>query len=145
MDATNISIGYGYPLSVKKLLDRVNGKRLLLKEPPLWSDTYKSQLVESLFLLLPFPSFFINATNDDQWLMIDGSARLNTLKQYIIDQSFSLTGLEFHKELEDKKFNELIPRWRRRIVESMLEVHIILRGTSEEAAASLTRRYTRRD
>ena len=141
MDSTDISVGL-YPLTVRKLLDRIVDKQLLLEEPPGWSDTYRSQLIESLLLNLPLPSFYINARNDKQWVMIDGSARLNTLKQYVVDQSFSLTKLEFHTDQKGKKFSELIPRWRRRIVESKLEVHLLLSGTTEEAAASLTRRYT---
>lgn len=144
IDPTDINIGI-YILTVKQLLNRIERGGLVVKEEPSCSISYKSQLVESLFLLLPFPSFFINATNDKEWVMIDGSARLNTLKQYVVDQSFSLTDLEFFKDLEGKRFSELIPRWRRRIIESKLQVHIILRGTSKEAAVSLTRRYTRRD
>lgn len=145
MDATDISFGCNYPPRVQQLLSRVERKELLIKEPSDWSDTHKSRLLESLFLNLPLPCFFINARDDKQWVMIDGSARLNTLKQYVVDQSFSLTGLEFHTELEGKMFSELNPRWRRRIVESRLQVHMILAGTSEEAAVSLTRRYTSHD
>lgn len=144
MDANDISIGLRV-LTVKKLLDRVESSRLLLNEPPAWSNNYKSQLIESLFLLLPLPSFFINARDDNQWVIIDGSARLNTLKEYVVNQSFSLTGLEFFPELEGKKFNELIPRWKRRILETKFEVYVILAGTSVEVADNLVRRYTRCD
>lgn len=145
MDATDISICPNNPLRVKQLLDRVENKTLLVKEPPTWSNNYKSQLIESLFLLLPLPSFFINARNDRQWVTIDGSARLNTLKEYVVDQSFSLTGLEFFPEQEGKKFSDLAPRWRRRIVERKLDVHIILAGTSGEVADNLTRKYTQQN
>ena len=68
----------------------------------LWGPKRKSQLVESILLGLPLPSFyFYNDSNSKKWVVIDGLQRLCALKSFMVDEDLTLKGLEF---LDEKKY-----------------------------------------
>ena len=70
----------------------------------IWTKTAKSRLIESLLVQIPLPAFYIDATNDDKWLVIDGVQRITTCKEFVTDQSFTLNGLDFFTDLHGKKY-----------------------------------------
>ena len=41
----------------------------------------KSQLLESIFLRIPLPAFYFDATDEDEWLIIDGLQRVINFKR----------------------------------------------------------------
>ena len=65
----------------------------------LWNQIQKSRLLESIFLKIPLPAFYFDASNDDKWQIIDGLQRITTIKEYVVEQEFPLTGMEFLKDL----------------------------------------------
>lgn len=68
----------------------------------LWSPSRKSQLIESILLGLPLPSFyFYNDSKKEKWVVIDGLQRLCALKSFMVDEDLSLQDLEF---LDKEKF-----------------------------------------
>lgn len=68
----------------------------------LWDTKRKSQLIESILLGLPLPSFyFYNDSNSKKWVVIDGLQRLCSLKSFMVDEDLTLRGLEF---LDEKKY-----------------------------------------
>jgi len=74
------------------------------RNPDLWGKKKKSQLVESILLGLPLPSFYFYIDDiNKKWVVIDGLQRLCALKSFMIDQDLSLSGLEF---LENKYLNK---------------------------------------
>ena len=78
----------------------------------LWKPWQKSRLVESILLGLPLPSFYFSEYYDDEegrtrFQVIDGLQRLTALKEFVFDQAFRLTGLQFLKKYEDCSWGEL--------------------------------------
>ena len=142
-DPTCISMGTNI-MTVQQILDRLNNHRMIAPEfqrkEGIWTKTAKSRLIESLLVQIPLPAFYIDATNDDQWLVIDGIQRITTFKEFVTDQSFTLDGLDFFTDLHGKNYQELTPRWKRRIKETKLTVYLILRGTSSEISFNIFKR-----
>ncbi len=67
----------------------------------LWSIEKQSQFVESILIKFPLPAFYFDGTNDEKWLVVDGLQRLSSLRNFIIDKTVTLTGLEFLKDLKE--------------------------------------------
>ena len=74
----------------------------------LWNDDRKSQLIESILLGLPLPSFYFYIDErQKKWVVIDGLQRLCSLKSFMVDGSLCLQGLEFlDKKKYSKKYDE---------------------------------------
>ena len=68
----------------------------------IWNEKNQSRLIESLLIKIPLPTFYIDATNDNKWLVIDGLQRISTFKKFILDKQLILTDLQFLKDLEKK-------------------------------------------
>ncbi len=95
----------------------------------IWDPRRKSQLIESLLLRIPLPVFYVAAKEDESWSVVDGLQRLTTLKDFILDKSFSLTGLEFLSEFHEKTYDRLTRQMQRRILETEVTIHVIQPGT----------------
>lgn len=65
----------------------------------LWNDKKKSQLVESILLGLPLPSFYFFVDEvRKKWVVIDGLQRLCSLQSFMVDKTLCLQGLDFLDE-----------------------------------------------
>ena len=73
----------------------------------LWSATNMSRLIESILLKLPLPIFYFDVTNPDCWIVVDGLQRLSTIKKFMVDKTLKLKNLEFLKELEGYRYDDL--------------------------------------
>jgi len=91
----------------------------------LWSKVQKSQLIESILLRIPLPAFYFDASNSDKWLIIDGLQRLSAVKEYVVEETLPLTGLEFLHEFTGKKFSQLPRQLQRRIEETIINAYLI--------------------
>ena len=142
LDPANISMGTKI-MTVQQVVDRFVNNRLIPAEFPhnqhIWNTQAKGKLIESLLLQLPLSVFYIDATTDEQWVIIDGTQRIITFKEFI-NQDFTLDGLDYFGDLHGKYFSQLTPRWQRRIKETKLTLHLILRGTSSEIVSNLYHR-----
>ncbi|WP_287275605.1 MULTISPECIES: DUF262 domain-containing protein [unclassified Okeania] len=109
--------------TIEQLVRRINEKVLDLapdfqRHSDIWKDDVKSRFIESIIIRIPLPPFYIDGTNEDNWLVIDGLQRLSALKQFIIksDNNLRLTGLEYlGNELDGKTYQELPRKYQRRI------------------------------
>lgn len=74
----------------------------------LWGIDQQSQLIESILLGLPLPSFYFYIDKvKKKWVVIDGLQRLSSLNNFIIKKSFLLKDLEFiDKEKYHKRYDE---------------------------------------
>ena len=106
----------------------------------IWTDGAQSRLIESLLIQIPLPAFYIDATNEDHWIVVDGLQRLTALKRFIIEEKLKLRELEFLTELHGKVFRQLSPRFRRRIEETQITINIIEEGTPSNAKFNIFKR-----
>ncbi|HEX5307517.1 MAG TPA: DUF262 domain-containing protein [Solirubrobacteraceae bacterium] len=110
----------------------------------IWSDRKKSQLIESLLLRIPLPSFYVAeiagdddvALGEDSWAVVDGIQRLSTIAEFvaphIFDQSpLQLDGLQYLDNEIGKTFEQLSPALQLRVLESQFTMQIIRKATPE--------------
>lgn len=99
----------------------------------IWDRTRQSRLIESLLLRIPLPAFYLDATRDSTYVVVDGRQRLTTLDEFCNKQTFALTGLEYLDEHDNKKFSDLPLSLQTSITErTKLTVYTILPETPEQ-------------
>ena len=103
------------------------------REGDLWNTSQKSQLIESILLGLPLPSFYFSVDKKtNKWLVVDGLQRLSTFKAFCIDKTLTLSGLEFLSSYENKKYDQLSRADYRKISGFKINQYIIDKNTPQE-------------
>lgn len=77
-----------------------------------WDEVRQSRLIESILIRIPLPAFYLDATDQINWNVVDGLQRLTTLYNYCRKESFALRGLQFLSELEGCRFSDLPAKFR---------------------------------
>jgi len=121
-------------ISLDILIKRIVNEELNLntefqRKAGLWSDVQKSQLIESLLLNIPLPAFYFDASEEDNWLIIDGLQRITAINEFIVHKKLKLTGLEFFHDLDGVTYDELPRTFVRRIEETNIIVYKVNPGT----------------
>ncbi|EOS24467.1 hypothetical protein C806_01978 [Lachnospiraceae bacterium 3-1] len=106
----------------------------------LWTPVQKSQLIESLLLRIPIPAFYFDGGKKDNWLIIDGLQRITALKEFVVDGTLELCGLEFFHDLEGMKYKELPRTFVRRIKETNIVAYIVKGGTPANVKYNIFKR-----
>src|SRR5262249_19033423 len=76
------------PMTIDLLLTRIQNNELELspgfqRKGDIWKDEAKSRLIESILIRIPLPAFYMDATDDDKWIVVDGLQRLTSLKRFV--------------------------------------------------------------
>ncbi len=106
----------------------------------LWSSNQKSRLIESILLKLPLPVFYFDVSDPEKWMVIDGLQRISTIRSFFVKKTLKLKGLEFLKELNGKKCNELPRSMQRTIEDTMFVTYQIEAQTPKEVRYSIFNR-----
>lgn len=120
-------------LALINLLNRIENDEIDLmpdfqRRAGLWSPTQKSQLIESLILRIPLPAFYFDGTDNDKWIIIDGLQRLTALKEFFVDKTLQLSGMEFLRDLEGVDYHKMPKVYLRRMAETQVVCYIINPG-----------------
>lgn len=145
-DPTLIKIETKTP-SLDTLIKRIKGKSVQLntesyfqRKDDLWDKTKQSRLIESILIRFPLPAFFFDATDDNNWLVVDGLQRLSSIRNFVVDESQPLTNLEFLTHLNGKYWNDLPENLRRLIEESQVVIYKIMPGTPTDVKFNIFKR-----
>lgn len=144
LDPTKLRISMR-PMAVGRLCARMKDQKIDLfpdcqRKTGIWKANVQSRLIESMLVYIPLPAFYIDVTNDEKWLVIDGLQRLTTLKTFIVEKRLRLCGLEFLTHLEGKLYDELPLYYQRRIEETNLTVYLIEKGTVDKVKFNIFKR-----
>lgn len=132
------------PRTIDSLVRRIRHDEIDLapefqRRARLWKPHKKGQLIESILLRIPLPVFYVAATEDDMWSVVDGLQRLTTINDFL-KNNFKLSGLEYLNQLEGMFFSDLPRAMQRRIEETSLVLNIIQPGTPDEVMINIFRR-----
>lgn len=99
-----------------------------------WDEVKQSRLIESVLIRIPLPAFYLDATNQTNWSVVDGLQRLTTLNKFCRKEDFALNGLQFLSELEGMRFSDLPKKYQVLIEDdTQLLFYNLMPGTPVEA------------
>lgn len=144
LDSSKISI-VPKTLSVEAIVKKLTYKEIDLdtefqRKRSLWTETVKSQLIESLMIQLPIPPMYFDARETNKWKIIDGLQRLCTLNEFLVEKKWKLTNLEYLADYNNCSMEDLPRIYQRRIEEGQLAFYLILPETPEGVKYSLFKR-----
>lgn len=132
---------------ISNIIDQLKCGDILLepdfqRHPDLWDAEKQSRLIESLMIRIPLPTFYFDSADEDKLIVVDGLQRLYAIKRFMVldendEDRLRLTGLEYLKEFEGRKFEELPPNMQRRIKTQNLITYVIRPGTPEKVRTSI--------
>lgn len=133
------------PKSLDALIERIRHEDIDMntdfqRHAELWNNAKMSRLIESILIRFPLPAFYFDASEDDNWLIVDGLQRLSSIRKFVIKKNLRLSSLEFLTDLNGKNYNELHRTYQRRIKECPVTVYLIKPGTPSEVKYSIFRR-----
>ena len=108
----------------RELIDTAPGYQRRLR----WTNKKRSLLIESFLLNIPVPPIFLFEHNYNEYEVIDGRQRLETIRAFLAN-NFALTGLEYWPELERKRYNDLPSVLQKGLLRRSLSAVVLLAET----------------
>lgn len=106
----------------------------------LWDNSKMSRLIESILIRFPLPAFYFDASNEDNWFIVDGLQRLSAIRKFVVDKKLKLSGLEYLKDFKGIGYDKLPRTYTRRIDECPVTLFLIQPGTPDPVKYSIFRR-----
>jgi hypothetical protein len=98
-----------------------------------WKRRQRTRLIESILLGIPLPAFYFNQEDDATYQVVDGVQRLSTISLFMGDgHELSAADLEYLKDLDGLKYEQLDQASMRRFRSAQIVVHIIEPQTPDE-------------
>lgn len=142
-DAEKISIS-SVPVPISRLLERLEKKTIsspqIQRSENLWSIQQQTRLIESLMLRIPLPLFYVAADSDENWKIVDGLQRVSALRNFLQDNAFVLSGLEFLTDLNNYSYDKLPAKYQNRIMDTTLQFAVISSTTPPEVQRNVFKR-----
>lgn len=107
-----------------------------------WSQEQKTNLIESILLWFPLPSFFVYQQDNGKWELIDGLQRVSTILQFTgilkdsegkTENNLILNRTKKTPELKNKSWDDLDDNLKRDFKRSRIRIEI-LKSTSDKLA-----------
>lgn len=110
------------------------------RQDDLWDKTKQSRLIESVLIRFPLPAFFFDASDDNNWLIVDGLQRLSSIRNFVVEKSQPLTNLEFLTHLNGLYWDDLSDDLQRIIEEAQVVIYKIMPGTPPDVKFNIFKR-----
>lgn len=76
------------PLNVYNLMERLINHEINMapgfQRHGVWTKEQQSRLIESLILKIPIPTFYFNAVDEGEWVVIDGLQRMTAFNDFLV-------------------------------------------------------------
>ena len=104
----------------------------------IWSEDKQSKLIESVFMRIPLPVFYLAEGKKGEVIVVDGLQRLSTFKRFL-DNNFKLK-LPHRDSLDGKRFLDLPVKLQNRIEDCNLTFYLIDSKIPERAQLDIFER-----
>ncbi|WP_322549028.1 DUF262 domain-containing protein [Flavobacterium psychraquaticum] len=145
-DPTKINIETKTP-SLDTLIKRIernsvqlNTESYFQRKDDLWDPVKQSRLIESILIRFPLPAFFFDASDDNNWLVVDGLQRLSSIRNFAVSKTLKLTNLEFLSHLNGSTWDSIGEDLQRIIEESQVVIYKIMPGTPTDVKFNIFKR-----
>lgn len=101
-----------------------------------WPNKKKSLLIESFLLNIPVPPIFLFERDYNEYEVIDGRQRLDSISSFL-NNDYALTGLEYWKELNRKRFLDLPQVLQKGLLRRSLPAVVLLAETKDTPGGEL--------
>jgi len=98
-----------------------------------WDRQKQSRLIESFIMNIPIPPVFLYEFDFSEYEVMDGLQRLTAIQEFY-ENKYNLEGLEYWKELNGKKYEELPSEVKSGIDRRYLSSIILLKETANTKA-----------
>lgn len=99
-----------------------------------WDSKKRSLLIESILMNIPIPPIFLYENEYNQYEVMDGRQRLDTTIEFL-ENGFKLSGLEFWKELNGKRYKDLPSLIQRGLLRRTMSAIVLLAETRRASSA----------